>query len=52
MLATEHFEEIGVWPIQLRIQDKMGHTLWTDNDDHDLSNRGRLLASYANNRPS
>lgn len=36
MLATEQFEEIGVWPIQLRIQDKMGHTLWTDNDDYDL----------------
>jgi hypothetical protein len=38
-----HLDEIGVWPIQIRILDKTGLTLWTDNDEHDL-----LLAA-ANN---
>lgn len=43
MLSPEHLNEIGVWPIQIRILDKTGLTLWTDNDEHDL-----LLAA-ANN---
>lgn len=43
MLSPEHFDEIGIWPIQIRILDKTGLTLWADNDEEDL-----LLAASNN----